>query len=567
MAEILREISPSGFTEEKGGIPPGRRKLVMFKKILTALLSMALVITGVIPAFAEGEQMPVQSPTINDFSLAENGKGIIEVTWDCEGCTDILVESSRYTNMHTVNKVKIPADDGGCLVESDLAWSKTYVRLTPYNGDTKGKRSEIKEGDAWSSYLPVKVNVKKNIVPYWGTVSSLVFDVYDGKGQLVPPADYVVEKNTSKPGAGTAKVRFTNGHRGAPSLTFNIVILPPEPSRVSMNAIRKNEATVSVATLGDYDKCDYCEMNYSTDKGFSNAKTLQSAVIRKYGYCDFKLTGLPKGRKYYARVRNVKKINGTPYTSDWVKCEFTTAGDPPSLSPDDPTTKAVLTALKGNKSFKIKYPAPLTYQDSRKYTNALLDFRPQYDKFNRTTYYEGGVASEVIMTYVPSKAKKANKLEKKMRPIINAAKKKKGTVAKIKFINKKMCSISRYDNAAYRAHKKLGYTSSKHYDAYTAYGCIVKKKAVCSGYAEAFAAFMTELGIPVARIVTPEHAWNMVQVGNKWLHVDVTWNDCTHSNKYLLTKSHKGLNKVTKIRKSNGTVEKVKKSKKSKKKK
>jgi len=35
------------------------------------------------------------------------------------------------------------------------------------------------------------------------------------------------------------------------------------------------------------------------------------------------------------------------------------------------------------------------------------------------------------------------------------------------------------------------------------------------------------------------HIWNKVKVGKKWLHVDVTWNDCTHSTKYLLKSSHK----------------------------
>ena len=86
--------------------------------------------------------------------------------------------------------------------------------------------------------------------------------------------------------------------------------------------------------------------------------------------------------------------------------------------------------------------------------------------------------------------------------------------------------------------KICSYGSTRNSKAYTAYGCLVKHKAVCSGYTDAFAAIMTELGIKNDYGHSPNHVWNKVKIGKKWYHVDVTWNDTTHSGRYLLKKSH-----------------------------
>lgn len=69
--------------------------------------------------------------------------------------------------------------------------------------------------------------------------------------------------------------------------------------------------------------------------------------------------------------------------------------------------------------------------------------------------------------------------------------------------------------------------------SYTAEGVLLKKTAVCQGYAEAFKLFMDMIGIP-CKMVTGSanngsgyvgHAWNIVKVSGKWYHIDVTWDD------------------------------------------
>ncbi len=64
----------------------------------------------------------------------------------------------------------------------------------------------------------------------------------------------------------------------------------------------------------------------------------------------------------------------------------------------------------------------------------------------------------------------------------------------------------------------------------TAYGCLVKGKAVCSGYAAAFSILLQELGVPCIRvrgnkIGGESHEWNAVYFDGASYYVDVTWDD------------------------------------------
>ncbi len=69
--------------------------------------------------------------------------------------------------------------------------------------------------------------------------------------------------------------------------------------------------------------------------------------------------------------------------------------------------------------------------------------------------------------------------------------------------------------------------------SYTAEGVLLKKTAVCQGYAEAFKLLMDMMGIPCKMVTGTAnngsgyagHAWNIVKVSGRWYHIDVTWDD------------------------------------------
>ena len=73
-------------------------------------------------------------------------------------------------------------------------------------------------------------------------------------------------------------------------------------------------------------------------------------------------------------------------------------------------------------------------------------------------------------------------------------------------------------------------------DHHNLYGCLVNKKAVCSGYSAAFQYILTHLNIPCGRITgtnrenrlrVEDHQWNYVYISGECYYIDVTWDDPT----------------------------------------
>ena len=104
------------------------------------------------------------------------------------------------------------------------------------------------------------------------------------------------------------------------------------------------------------------------------------------------------------------------------------------------------------------------------------------------------------------------------------------------------------------------------YQSYNAYGPLYEGYAICNGYTDLMAIFLTKLGIDNYKIATtPEnisysdagHIWNAVYYNNNWVHLDLTWDDpITKDGKdYLLHKyfliSNKELEEADKSGKDN----------------
>lgn len=68
---------------------------------------------------------------------------------------------------------------------------------------------------------------------------------------------------------------------------------------------------------------------------------------------------------------------------------------------------------------------------------------------------------------------------------------------------------------------------------YSAYGCIINKRAVCAGYSAAYQTILNQLGITCGRVqgfkkgdyTGDGHEWNYVKLEGDYYFVDVTWDD------------------------------------------
>lgn len=75
------------------------------------------------------------------------------------------------------------------------------------------------------------------------------------------------------------------------------------------------------------------------------------------------------------------------------------------------------------------------------------------------------------------------------------------------------------------------------YTKYSAYNILVEHSGVCNAYSLAYDYLMDKLDIPCGKVTSQalNHAWNLIQLGDKFYYVDVTWDDlggysCYHSD-------------------------------------
>ena len=110
----------------------------------------------------------------------------------------------------------------------------------------------------------------------------------------------------------------------------------------------------------------------------------------------------------------------------------------------------------------------------------------------------------------------------------------KSDYEKIRAINCFICDRVTYDDrhlndSAYRL-------------PFSAYAALINGTAVCQGYAALVYRMALEAGVD-CRIITGradngsgigDHSWNIVRLGGQYYYLDVTWNDATASDRYLL---------------------------------
>ena len=56
-------------------------------------------------------------------------------------------------------------------------------------------------------------------------------------------------------------------------------------------------------------------------------------------------------------------------------------------------------------------------------------------------------------------------------------------------------------------------------------GNLLNGLGLCGGYADSMALFLDRFGINNYKIASETHIWNLVELDNKWYHLDLTWDD------------------------------------------
>lgn len=573
----------------------------MLKKVLPLLLSLTLMITGVAPVFAETSEMPeepvtqetaetaeetvpeviktpenietpaeetvetpnetsveepeeiapsevvtaektvsepkaaaeisepkaAEIPVVTSFNVRDNGFRTMRVSWKAENADTVEIRTKAPSIQ--AKTITLDASKGYTEFNNILVWVKYDVKITPIKDGIKGE-SKMLSVDVTSDYKPAKVQVISNTKAIGYSNEGLNLKVIAKNGTTIPANKYYVKRAVNeKLGTNTGKIVFDYEYRSLPELNFTYNAIPYKPRSISVLETTKNSFRfcVNMDKLGkDY---DYCEVVYSLRKDMKNAKTAKLANSLSY---KTQIKGLKQNTLYYVKAAYVKKVGNKYYRSEYIKRTFRTPGGKPYPTKASKTTRNLLYHLrKNNKSFTYTFPYPVASNDAHTYAYEVQENFPQYDKFDYTIVVKDGNATKINYRYNKTKAVKANRVRAKVDDIVKYANRRKNVRDKVKYVNYRLKKMCYYDDAACR-------TSVGHEESYEAYGCLVRGKAVCSGYARAFDAVMKEMNITSSIVRTRNHAWNKVRIGNTWYHVDVTWNDCLNNNSCLLIRIH-----------------------------
>ena len=151
-----------------------------------------------------------------------------------------------------------------------------------------------------------------------------------------------------------------------------------------------------------------------------------------------------------------------------------------------------------------------------------------YNSFNllNTSILESGEVT-IKITHVYNE-KQIKAIDTEVNRLLGLITKKDNSVYdNIKAIHDYLINNTKYD-------QERNEKGESKYASTIAYGTLFEHYATCNGYTDTMAIFLNKLGINNYKIATtPEdlnnsstgHVWNAVQIDEKWLHLDLTWDD------------------------------------------
>ena len=100
------------------------------------------------------------------------------------------------------------------------------------------------------------------------------------------------------------------------------------------------------------------------------------------------------------------------------------------------------------------------------------------------------------------------------------------TKDKITKIHDYIINNTKYDEE--KIHTVINDIKEYKYKSNIAYGPLINGISICGGYTDAMSIILHKLGIMNFKISNDNHVWNAVNIDNKWLNVDLTWDDPTN---------------------------------------
>ena len=145
-------------------------------------------------------------------------------------------------------------------------------------------------------------------------------------------------------------------------------------------------------------------------------------------------------------------------------------------------------------------------------------------------YYSNGLVNDICVQYylnqeqIDSELKKINKETEKF---INGCDSTWTNLEKILYTHDYICKSVNYNYTAANSDATQTDLTKIYWRTHRLNGVLVDKSPVCDGYARAMVYLLEKIGISSSLVTSTSmnHAWNLVNLNNKYYHVDSTWDD------------------------------------------
>lgn len=129
--------------------------------------------------------------------------------------------------------------------------------------------------------------------------------------------------------------------------------------------------------------------------------------------------------------------------------------------------------------------------------------------------------------YTIDQDKKIRELQDAVSRVADKARAYGTAFEQVRFVHDYLVENAIYDHDGLKEYYKSIHDPSCEY-IFSAYGCLVNGKTVCSGYAKAFQLIMRELGYDCMYVTGDAgeaHGWNVLFVEDEGYFMDITWDD------------------------------------------
>ena len=234
--------------------------------------------------------------------------------WDAGDVTEPTCTEKGYTTHHCSRCEETKVDTYVNALGHAFDTSDSKKATLTQDGYIKGTCTRCTENVTETIFHPAKFTLSKTTFTYNGKVQKPSVTIKDSEGYTIDSSNYKLSYSNSsskKVGEYTVKVTFKGDkYEGSKTLTYNIA-----PKGTSLSKLTAAKKAFKATWKAQKTETTGYEIQYSTDKNFKKGN--KSSKIGKNKTTSTTIKKLKAKKKYYARIRTYKTVNGKKIYSAW----------------------------------------------------------------------------------------------------------------------------------------------------------------------------------------------------------------------------------------------------------